>query len=141
METLLWLESLRSPLLTGFFTAVTFLGSEDFLLLVLPVVYWCVNRTLGLRLVAVLLGSAFLNDVLKEWVAEARPGPPAHPLATDTAPGKAWPSGHAQDAAALWGTLAGQLRRGWAWAAALIVIALIGVSRLYLAVHWPIDVL
>ena len=37
--------------------------------------------------------------------------------------------------------LAVQLRKGWVWAAALLIVLFIGLSRLYLAIHFPHDVL
>src|SRR5262249_17504902 len=126
--------------LTAFFTAMTSLGSEEFILAFLAVVYWCVNRTLGLRLGLVLIGSQYLNELLKAWANTARPGPPIIPLALDTAQGAAWPSGHAQNTAAVWGTFAALLRRPAVSVLALVVIFLVGLSRLYLGLHWPVDV-
>lgn len=51
------------------------------------------------------------------------------------------PSGHAQNAAVLWGRLAIAVRRKWATWVLLLVIFLIGLSRLYLGVHFLSDVL
>jgi hypothetical protein len=51
------------------------------------------------------------------------------------------PSGHAQNSVAFWGMLAAGLHRSWAWAAALLIMLFIGLSRLYVAVHFPHDVL
>ncbi|HMA35648.1 MAG TPA: phosphatase PAP2 family protein [Chloroflexia bacterium] len=141
MDILLTLQGLRDPALTAFFGALTFLGSEDAIFVLLAAIYWCVNRTLGLRLGLVFLGSQYLNEVLKDLVQEARPGPPIHPLLADTAPGAAWPSGHAQNTAAGLGTLAALRRRAWLWVLVVALVFLIGLSRLYLGVHWPIDVL
>ncbi|MBI3394263.1 MAG: phosphatase PAP2 family protein, partial [Spirochaetia bacterium] len=53
------------------------------------------------------------------------------------------PSGHAQNAVAVWGCLAlsFQKRRGALFAGALVLAFLISFSRLYLAVHFPHDIL
>ena len=50
------------------------------------------------------------------------------------------PSGHAFWGTAFWFILAAQVKQRWAWIAAGIVSFLIGVSRLYLGVHFPSDV-
>jgi len=55
------------------------------------------------------------------------------------------PSGHAQRAVVLFGALAAWLKRGWAWAAAIALILLVGLSRLYLESisrptrYWVVD--
>jgi membrane-associated phospholipid phosphatase len=126
--------------LTPFFALMTFFGSEEFILAFLAVVYWCVNRTVGLRLGLVFIGSQYANEVVKGLVIEPRPGPPIEPLYPETAPGSAWPSGHAQNSAATWGTLAGLIRDRRLTTFALILVFLVGLSRLYLGLHWPLDV-
>ncbi len=141
IDLLLWLQGLRHPVLTGFFALMTFFGSEEFILIFLAVIYWCVNRTVGLRVALVFIGSQYANEVLKYVAHEPRPGPPVEPLYTDTAPGAAWPSGHAQNTAAAWGTLAGLIRDRRLTTFALILVFLVGLSRLYLGLHWPLDVL
>jgi hypothetical protein len=100
-----------------------------------------VNRTVGLRVGMVFIGSQYTNEVLKGFVNEARPVSPVEPLYTDTAPGSSWPSGHAQNTAAAWGTLAGLIRDRRLTTFALILVFLVGLSRLYLGLHWPLDVL
>ena len=59
------IQSIHGPFLDGFFVAVTMLGSEEFYLLVLPILYWCVSRRVGLRLGRLFLFSSFLNVWLK----------------------------------------------------------------------------
>lgn len=144
-DFLLWLQGLRNPIFDAFFFAMTFIGSEEFLLLFLAVVYWCVNRTVGLQIAVVLLCSQYANEVLKNLTAIARPfeaNPAIIPLFPDTTiETPAWPSGHAQNTAALWITFAGLVRRSWLMGLAGLIILLVGFSRLYLGLHWPVDVL
>lgn len=120
----------------------SFLGSEEFYMLVLPLLYWCISSALGLRVGIILMLSGSLNTGLKilfhgprpYWVSTAIAG-----HASETSFGV--PSGHSQNAVAIWGIMAAWLRKAWAWIVALFIMFLIGYSRLYLAVHFPHDVL
>lgn len=120
----------------------TFLGQEEFFILIMPIVYWSINPKLGLRLGILLLLSNGLNGVFKLLFHSPRPywvDPGVHALATETSFGN--PSAHAQNAAAVWGLIASAIHRGWAWAAAILLSILIGVSRIYLGVHFPSHIL
>lgn len=119
----------------------SFLGTEEFYLFVAPAIYWCLNATLGLRMGLFLMVGDSLVSVFKMSLHGPRPywyDTRVQALASETSFGA--PSGHAQNAAVVWGTLAHGLKRRWAWAGALGVIILIGLSRLYLGVHFPADV-
>ena len=50
------------------------------------------------------------------------------------------PSGHAQNGLVVWGGLAAWARRPWVWTLAVLIIVLLGLSRVYLGVHYPSDV-
>lgn len=129
-----WLES---PM--RFFS---FLGSEDFFLLVLPVVYWAISSDLGLRIGFILLFTGGLNSAFKLAFHGPRPywvSAEVRPYAAESSFGV--PSGHAQSAVGVWGIAAHWLRRNWAWAVAIFVMFAIGFSRLYLGVHFLHDVL
>ena len=120
----------------------SFLGTEDFFMLALPSLYWCVDSMLGIRVAVLLLLSTNLNAAFKMALHGPRPywySPKVRALATETSFGV--PSGHAQTAAALWGLLAVSLRKWWSWLVAILLILLIGLARLYLGVHFPHDVL
>lgn len=120
----------------------SFLGTEDFFMVVLPALYWCVDSNLGIRVVVILMLSGSLNDVFKMALHGPRPywySTKVHALATETSFGM--PSGHAQNSTAVWGSMAAGLRKWWAWLVAILLILLIGLSRLYLGVHFPHDVL
>ena len=60
--------------------------------------------------------------------------------AREAADGYSFPSGHTQSAATLFGTLAAWLRRGWLTVACIVMVLLVGFSRMYLGVHTPADV-
>jgi membrane-associated phospholipid phosphatase len=120
----------------------SFLGSEEFFLLVLPALYWSVNSSLGLRVGLILLTGTSLNHVLKMALSGPRPywvSSRVLPLAAETSFGA--PSGHSQISAGVWGIAAAWLRKPWAWIVAALVVFLIGFSRMYLGVHFPHDVL
>ena len=141
-DIIVWIQQLGSTLLDYFFIAVTILGNEEFFLVAIPVVYWCVDKKFGFKLGIFFLLSAYVNDLVKGIFMTPRPDPAdVRVLYPESGGGYAFPSGHAQGAAVFWGMIAWQIKRVWAWLVAVALIALIGISRLYLGVHWPIDVL
>ncbi len=120
----------------------SFLGTEDFIMVGLPIIYWCYDTTLGMQVAVILMLSNSVNAFFKValhgprpyWISSAVRG-----LASETSFGL--PSNHAQTAVVVWGIIAAYLRKGWAWVVAGVLIFLISLSRLYLGVHFPHDVL
>ena len=119
----------------------SFLGTENFFLLVLPLIYWCVDAQLGIRVGFILITSSYVNGIFKLWFAGPRPywvSDKVIPFSAESSFGV--PSGHAQNAVTNWGMLAAGSRRRWAWAVAIALMFFIGFSRWYLGVHFPHDV-
>lgn len=141
----------REAWLTRLLQDLTNLGSVRVLLpliLVVGVGCWLRQRTwrpLGL-LAAAYLGADLAFNAVKELVG--RPRPPAGILLTPVA-GPGFPSGHATQAVAVYGMLAALTaaatprwsRKVAAWAAAVVIVGTVAVSRLYLGTHWLTDVL
>lgn len=130
-----------SPGLDQAMAFLSFLGGEEFFMLLIPFLYWCVDTTWGMRVLAILLFSDFTNGLLK-WAFHA-PRPywvdaRVKALVAETSYGL--PSGHAQVATAIWGFLARAARRPSAWVAAVLLVLGISISRVYLGVHFPHDV-
>ena len=117
--------------------------------LVVPLLYWSVDTKSGLRIALLLGTSQYLNAIFKLWFAAPRPYWISARVQYLQSAGPSGdgsfgiPSGHAQEAAVLWGALAASVPGGkrWPWMAALILTFLIGFSRLYLGVHFVQDVL
>ncbi len=110
-------------------------------MLLLPVIYWCLDKRLGARLGALFLGSMFLNFFLKDLFMLPRPeGNQVRILYPESGGGYGFPSGHAQGNTTVWGYLMSRYPGRVLWALGLTIIFLVSLSRLYLGVHYPSDV-
>lgn len=118
--------------------AISFLGQEEFFLLVMPAIYWCVNARNGLRLGLMLMATTCVSGWLKLAFHHPRPywlDQRVSALATEASFGM--PSGHSQSAMAMWGYLSRIYRRNKTiLSLAVAVIFLTGLSRIYLGVHF-----
>lgn len=122
--------------------AITYLGNEEFYILLLPILYWSLDQILGLRIGMILLLSNGFNTFFKFLFQTPRPywvSDSVTNVVHETSFGL--PSGHAQNAAAIWGWLAVEVKKRWYTIVSLILIFLIGVSRLFMGVHFLGDVL
>ena len=123
----------------------TFLGNENFFFLVLPLIYWSIDAGVGLRVAFILTTSNYLNTIVKVLFVAPRPywiSSKVEPLSIEHTFGI--PSGHAQNSAAIWGTMAAGVQgagKRLAWITAFVLMFLVGFSRLYLGMHFVHDVL
>jgi len=141
VQLILWLQRM-SPALDWPFRALTSLGEEEFLLILLPLCYWCLSRSTGARLALLFLFSSYFNSWAKVLISLPRPyqfDPRVRQLFAVT--GFAFPSGHTQGTVVIWGYLASAFHRRWLWIVALALMLLVPLSRLYLGLHFPIDLL
>ncbi len=119
----------------------SFLGTEEFYLIILPFVYWCVDARLGLRIGIFLTVSDSLNTFFKFVFHQPRPYWVSDRVrAFQAGASYGLPSGHAQHAMTVWGTIAAWGKPWVRWLMAALIF-LIGYSRIVLAVHFPTDVL
>jgi membrane-associated phospholipid phosphatase len=164
IDLILWLRGVL-PGMVGPFEIFTFLGNEMFFLLLLPFVYWCLDRRTGARLTVLFLLSAYFNGLAKLIFDLPRPIDvaadrlaPLFPQGIEAAreaydaTSTGFPSGHTQNAVTVWGFLAsrlypkerprlivGELLRPVLLAGAALLIVLVPLSRVYLGVHYPHD--
>ena len=141
IDVVLWFQQF-SPAFDLPFKSLTFLGNLEFFLIFMPLIYWCFDRRLGARLLILFLISAYMNSIAKVIADQPRPFHyDARVKALVPAGGGGLPSGHTQSAVVVWGYLASQARRPIWWVLACFLMIAIPVSRLYLGVHFPTDLL
>lgn len=140
VEPIRFVQQLASPAMDVVFGVLSGLGSAPFFLVVLPIIYWVGNRRVGYRLLMLFLLGLFLNFWLKEVFHTPRP--PAD-LVRVVAPETtfAFPSGHTQATALFWTYVADEWRHGGLFFLGVLLILLVGLSRMYLGVHYLGDVL
>lgn len=143
IEIIKQIQSIMSPFWDFFFQIVTMTGEEQFYILAAAIVFWCVNKKFGYKLGFALLTSTIINTALKDAIDSTRPigTPGINSLRVETATGQSFPSGHTQGAATFWISCVVQIKKRWIYIVGTMIILLVGFSRLYLGVHWPVDVI
>lgn len=143
---LLWIqEYIRNDFLTPIFKFITHLGDEGYVWIAIAVILLFVKkyRKVGLMVGASLLGSlVFNNMIIKNIVARPRPYRMIEMLSIlIPEPGEySFPSGHTSSSFAAGVVLYLMLPKKYG-VPAMILAFLLGISRLYVGVHYPTDVL
>lgn len=142
---------LRSPLMTEFMKGITLMGSWYFLipaylLLIFWLLFYKKRRTLSLDIFSIAITSTLVMFTIKEIFKRQRP---LEPL-LHAVPGFSFPSGHSFSSFTFFGLLvyiiadSNRLSRPMKWLGGILCILLasiIAISRVYLKVHYPSDVI
>ncbi len=141
IAVILAIQSFASPTLDAAIRAVNILGTEDFYIVALGLLFWCLNRRTAIALVPIFLLADYSARVLKDLTAVPRPydlDPRIRNLDPQT--DLSFPSAAVTDVSAFWLFFAAYFRRAWLWVLAGAAIGLIALARMYLGVHYPTDV-
>ena len=146
MEVLYFLEGIRMPVLNEIMLLVTRFGEETAFLVAALIVFWCVDKYKGYYLMAVgFLGTMF-SQILKLACRVPRPWVLDENFtileqAREAAAGYSFPSGHSQSAVGTFGGIAHTTKNKWVKGICIAIAALVPLSRMYVGVHTPADVL
>ncbi|RKX87548.1 MAG: phosphoesterase PA-phosphatase, partial [Spirochaetes bacterium] len=141
---LLFFQNIANPVLDFFFELITMLGEKNILIAGIAWMFWNVDKKKGFILSFTLLFSLFLNAVLKISIHNSRPFeviPEILGKRVQTATGYSFPSGHTQGATTFYLVLSLILKKRWIYITAIAISLLVALSRIYLGVHWPVDVI
>ena len=128
------------PGLGDFFLLISQIGSELIYIALLLIGFWTYKKRESILLIYVLVISALSNYWLKFLIANDRP-PSGNWYPGSDPPNYSTPSGHAQNSVALYGWFTVKVKTWWMALVAIVLTGLIGISRVYLGVHYLGDVL
>lgn len=140
---ILWLQQFANGFLDWFFTTITKIGNPEYYIIVIPLFYWCGRKKDAFRFALFFLISSYVNFAIKSLTDMPRPSADQVRILyqESTLGSSSFPSGHTQGAAAFWGYVAWYFRKKSVMTFCIIIIFLVGLSRLYLGLHYPIDIL
>lgn len=141
-------HKINCDFLTAFFYGITEFGSGEVAIIVLALIYYCYNKDIAKTIGYICINSMMLNGVAKSLFLADRPFQyegkeylRALNESLDGATGTSFPSGHSQNTGSLFTSLIILFKNKWIRIISVILLILIPISRLYLGVHFPVDVL
>lgn len=128
------------PWAGGMFSSITELGSSLFYILLILSAYWGYRKKESIIAIFVVLFAAISNYWLKVAIANPRPDP-SYWYEGASEPNYSTPSAHAQASSTLYGWVSAKVKTWWALVISIALVTLIGLSRVYLGLHYIEDVL
>lgn len=143
IDMLMWFQNIRSGLLTVLFTLFTICTEVPVITVLTGILYWCIDKKAGQRVLYALSTSLNINGAIKDIIKMPRPIGISglKSLRIETATGYSFPSGHTQTSTTFWTSMMILFKNIWIYIIGILLIIGAGVSRLYLGVHWPMDVI
>lgn len=148
-----WLQTHLGGTWTSILSFFSIFGEELVLILILGFLYWSYDkrlaRTVGLTVIMGLVWNTMTKNIVMrrrpyfdhEGIRILRVVDPEADIYNITAQGYSFPSGHSTNAAAVFASMAVNLRKHWFTVIAIAIPLLAGVSRFVVGAHYPTDVL
>lgn len=150
IDYLLYLQNFRDVshhIFDNFFIYITLFGELTIPIILICIIYWCINKRTGQFILSSWLAGFTINILAKvtaciyrPWILDCRvhPLPQSIPAAT----GYSFPSGHTSGVVSVWGATAlSYWNKKWLRYLCFAIIVCVMVSRNYLGVHTPQDVI
>jgi membrane-associated phospholipid phosphatase len=134
------LQSALAPALNYLFIFFTLLGEDIFYIVLIATIYWCFHKKGGVIVAYLMLFGFYINYFFKMLFNMDRP-PDAYRIINKGDISHGFPSGHAQSSTTFWTYAALKTRRKILYIVAPLMIFMISLSRIYLGVHYPGDVI
>ena len=146
MALLYFFEKIRVPVLNEFMLLITRLGEETAFLVLALIMFWCVDKRKGYFILSVGFIGTVMSQFMKLLCRVPRPWVLDKNFtileqAREAATGYSFPSGHSQSAVGTFGAAACVTKNKWIRWIAIVIAILVPVSRMYVGVHTPWDVL
>lgn len=140
---LLFFSSLHTKFTVMIADVITTFGTELPLIAFLLFIYLAVDKKKGAASCLVFVIATNIMGLLKAIVRFPRPWKVISGLDSQSmkgATGYSFPSGHTTCCSSCFASLAVAFKKKWLSRLCAIIIALVGFSRMFLCVHWPLDV-
>lgn len=142
-QILKFFQSIQNPFLSVIANCLSFLGEALILIVVAIVFYYGIDKKKAFSFISSMFFALIGTNGLKAIFRRPRPFVVHNDLLADrveTADGYSFPSGHTTTATSFYISFAKAIGSKALFIGAFILSLFVGLSRNYLLVHWPIDV-
>ena len=144
LDIMLFFQGIGSTVLDSIANALSFFGEEVAMILIVTMIYWCISKRKGFIILFNMLSAMTVMNTLKAIFRVPRPFQRYPELIkgqrVETATGYSFPSGHSTGSAVFYSSLSVFFKKAWVMIPSIILLIGVPLSRLYLGVHWPLDV-
>ena len=149
---MVWLQDVLGNVGVTLSSFVTMLGEETVMVAILGFIYWCYDKKFGVYAATNLMVGMVANPMIKNVFLRLRPYmvheqvmclKPVHDgdLYDPLLQGYSFPSGHTSNSSTMYFSLPIYEKKKWLVIVGLLVPFMIGLSRVFLGVHNPTDVM